>query len=188
MGYNTSSTALIYSVFTFGYLLSAIIPPNLPASLPRKYIVFLGLAGSCFAFAFVGPVFFIPESALVLCIGMSLVGLGYAFVYIPNFSIMHQYLVDVGDPNDITSLSDLISSKLHSGFLMMNISFGLLIGPPLLGMVADLCGMTTAFELLSLSFLVMSIAFLCLMSATKKTTEYTQLPQASLELTDKAGP
>jgi MFS family permease len=173
-GAGSTATALIYSIYTIGYLIFVLVPSFIPQAVPRNYIILIGLGISALAFFFISPLPYLPASQWLIGVGVSLVGVGYAFVCIPNFPVVMCYCIDVLGLPDNTRLSNTIAS-----ILTMSVATGMLIGPPLSGCIAQVFSITRSFQLLGLMFLLSCVAFPILSSHNKTHlgSVYLQLPQ-----------
>mmetsp|Transcript_24246 Transcript_24246/g.43134 ORF Transcript_24246/g.43134 Transcript_24246/m.43134 type:complete len:247 (+) Transcript_24246:558-1298(+) len=180
LGVSSSGTASIFSISTISYLCFAVLPSYIPQTIHRKYIILAGLAASSAAYALIGPLFIFPGSLASVCIGVFLLGLGYAFVYMPIFPVILRYSVDVLGLRDNSQLSDTLS-----GLITMSLALGMLIGPPMSGMLAQVISKQVIFHLFGLAFLISCLAYSQLSKGHRRHsgTLYFQLPQCAPKLT-----
>mmetsp|Transcript_24256 Transcript_24256/g.43158 ORF Transcript_24256/g.43158 Transcript_24256/m.43158 type:complete len:257 (+) Transcript_24256:525-1295(+) len=185
LGVSSSGTASIFSISTISYLCFAVLPSYIPQTIHRKYIILAGLAASSAAYALIGPLFIFPGSLASVCIGVFLLGLGYAFVYMPIFPVILRYSVDVLGLRDNSQLSDTLSGNLSTGLITMSLALGMLIGPPMSGMLAQVISKQVIFHLFGLAFLISCLAYSQLSKGHRRHsgTLYFQLPQCAPKLT-----
>lgn len=177
-GMSPFATACIYAIYTLGYLAFAAIPPYVPQIFPRRYLVLIGLVASALAFFLAGQ-----SSVWLICIGVCLVGVGYAFVFsklqaVPVFPIMLRFCVVTLQLADNIQLSDSLSSEISSGMMSMGLSLGMLSGPPVSGLLTEVTCIRDAFQIICLMFVIGAVGYARFSTSKEYEEGYLQLGQS----------
>lgn len=80
-GQGSSATALIYSIYTTTYMAFTMAPSYIPQTIPRYWIVIVGLGASSLGYFLIGPPPILPSSLWIIEVGVGLTGFGWALGY-----------------------------------------------------------------------------------------------------------